>query len=178
MTAGKTTKTARKPKAKAPAKPVKSAGRPSRFTQKIADEICARLSKGEPLAEICRDDHMPAVRTVSDWRKAREGFSADFARAREEGFDQIATDCLRIADDTDNDTLFTENGDRPNTEWISRSKLRIETRLKLLAKWDPKRYGDKVDINHGGQDGNPIKSETSVTVSAEEAYKRLIDGST
>ena len=141
-----------------PAKP----GRPSAFAQEIADEICRRLSQGEPLAQICRDEHMPAVRTVSDWKKARESFSADFAHAREDGFDQIAAECLDIADETAFDTIITDTGDKPNTEWISRSKLRIETRLKLLAKWDPKRYGDKVDLNHGGQDGNPVNMNWSI----------------
>lgn len=144
------------------AAPARSPGRPSTFTQEIADEICARLATGETLADICRDDHMPAVRTVSHWKEASEAFKADFACAREEGYDRIASDCLRIADDTDNDTLITEHGDRPNTEWISRSKLRIETRLKLLAKWDPKRYGDKVDVNHGGQDGNPVSMNWAI----------------
>jgi hypothetical protein len=152
MTEAKAKKT-RKPAAPAEAK---APGRPSTFTQEIADEIIARLAKGEPLAQICRDEHMPASRTVSDWKAAHESFSADFVRAREEGFDQIAADCLDIADETTFDTIIGENGDRANTEWISRSKLRIETRLKLLAKWDPKRYGDKVDVNHGGQDGNPV----------------------
>lgn len=122
-------------------------GRPSTYTQEAADEICRRLALGEPLAQICRDDHMPAVRTVSKWKEAHETFCADFARAREEGFDVIAADCLDIADETSRDTVETESGDRPNTEWISRSKLRIETRLKLLAKWDPKRYGDRQAID-------------------------------
>ena len=90
------------------------------------------------------------MRTVSDWKAANEAFSADFARAREEGFDAIAADCLNIADETSQDTLYGENGERANTEWISRSKLRIETRLKLLAKWDPKRYGDKVQTELSG----------------------------
>lgn len=175
MSEEKPAKTPRKTAAKARAKPL---GRPSKYTKKIADAICARLAKGEPLAQICRDEAMPAVRTVSDWKKANEAFAAEFARAREEGFDQIAAECLDIADDTTNDTVIGERGGAfANTEWISRSKLRIETRLKLLAKWDPKRYGDKVDINHGGQEGNPIKSESTVKLSAEEAYKRLIDGS-
>ena len=152
-------------------------GRPSTFTQEIADEICERLAKGEPLAHICRDERMPAVRTVSDWKKAHEAFSADFARARDEGFDQIAADCLDIADDGTSDTYMDNEGnERTDTEVIQRSKLRIETRLKLLAKWDPKRYGDKVDINHGGQDGNPIKTESTVTLSAEEAYKKMLGG--
>lgn len=138
------------------AAPARSPGRPSTFTQEIADEICRRLAQGEPLAQICRDDHMPAVRTVSHWKEASEAFKADFACAREEGFDQIASDCLDIADETSNDTLFTEHGDRPNTEWISRSKLRIETRLKLLAKWDPKRYGDKITQEHTNPDGSGL----------------------
>jgi hypothetical protein len=151
----------RKTAAPAEAKPL---GRPSSFTQEAADEICQRLGKGEPLAQICRDEHMPAVRTVSHWKDASETFKADFVRAREEGFDALAAQCLDIADETDNDTLHTEHGDRPNTEWISRSKLRIETRLKLLAKWDPKRYGDKLDLNHGGQGDNPVNMNWTIEV--------------
>lgn len=138
--------------------------RQSDFTQATADAICARLSKGEPLAHICRDEDMPAVRTVSDWKRVREGFSADFARAREEGFDAIAADCLAIADETSLDTLCTEHGDRPNTEWISRSKLKIETRLKLLAKWDPKRYGDKITQEHTGVNGANLLEGITITV--------------
>lgn len=99
---------------------------------------------------------MPAWRTVYDWKDAHAEFAARIAHAREAGHDAIASDCMDIADDISKDTLYGENGERANTEWISRSKLRIETRLKLLAKWDPKRYGDKMDVNHGGQDGNPV----------------------
>lgn len=36
-------------------------------------------------------------------------------------------------------------------DMIEHRKLRIETRLKLLAKWNPKKYGDKLDLNHGGE---------------------------
>ncbi len=125
--------------------------RPSQFTQEIADEICDRISKGEPLAAICRDEHMPSDRTVRNWQKSNEAFSSAIAGARETGFDVIAAECLDIADETGRDTIYGKEGEeRPNTEWISRSKLRIETRLKLLAKWDPKRYGDKLDLNHSG----------------------------
>ncbi len=132
-------------------------GRPSTFSKEAVDEICQRLGKGEPLAVICRDEHMPSVSTVSNWKRDSADFSAAFARAREEGFDQIAADCLDIADETSQDTLSTENGDRPNTEWLARSKLRIETRLKLLAKWDPKRYGDKVQTEHSGEVGLTVE---------------------
>lgn len=125
-------------------------GRKTTFDQGVADEICARLSEGIPLAEICRAEGMPPVRTVSGWKEAHPAFAADFARAREEGFDAIAADCLRIADDTARDTKIVGVDDQTrevaDTEWISRSKLRVETRLKLLAKWDPKRYGEKMVV--------------------------------
>jgi hypothetical protein len=132
-------------------KKVSKAGQPSKYTPEIIEEICERLSKGEPMAVICRDKHMPAYRTVKDWMDEQsergEQISAAIARAREEGFDAIALECLTIADDNCNDTIYTEKGEIPNKEWILRSKLRVETRLKLLAKWDPKRYGDKLEVN-------------------------------
>lgn len=129
-------------------------GRLPTYSETTADMICERLSKGEPLAQICRDEDMPGLRTVYDWRDGNEQFAARIARARDAGFDQIAMDALHIADESEHDTIRTESGDRPNSEWISRSKLRVETRLKLLAKWDPKRYGDRQLI--GSDPENPL----------------------
>lgn len=129
-------------------------GRPSDFTQAIADEICERLSKGEPLAQICRDDHMPTDRTVRNWQAADTAFSSAIACARETGFDAIAVECLEIADDKSGDVKVVGSEENPvevcNTEFVQRAKLRIDTRLKLLAKWDPKRYGDRVAVDHAG----------------------------
>ena len=144
-------KTARKAATKKIAKP---AGRPSKYSEALAREICARLSKGEPLAKICRDLHMPEVRTVSDWRRDHAGFSADIARAREDGADALAAECLEIADTPLLGTIKTskEWGVEVKTEdMLGHRKLQIETRLKLLAKWFPQKYGDKIDVNHGGQ---------------------------
>lgn len=127
-------------------------GRPSKFTDALAREICDRLGKGEPLAAICRDQRMPNVRTVSNWTQDKPEFAASYACAREEGFDAIAIDCLYIADDNSKDRRVIEkNGQKfeiMDNDVIRRAKLRIETRLKLLAKWDPKRYGEKIDVNN------------------------------
>jgi hypothetical protein len=124
---------------------------PSTYTDELAAEICDRLSAGEPLAVICRDEHMPARRTVSDWRRAHPEFGAAFLEARDEGYDSIAQDCLEIADDGRRDYARDEDGHEVvDHDHIQRAKLRVETRLKLLAKWDPRRYGDKVAIEHSG----------------------------
>jgi len=126
-------------------------GRPTLKTPEVVEAICARLSEGEPLAQICRSEGMPATRTVREWIELDANVSAAIARAREDGFDQIALDALDIADDRSRDTIERGDGsETANTEWISRSRLRVETRLKLLAKWDPKRYGDKIQQEHSG----------------------------
>ena len=140
-------------------------GRPSSYSEELAAEICQRISKGETLASICRDAHMPEVRTVSDWKRAHPTFSADFACARELGFDAIADECMAIADEVSRDTISTDHGERPDSEWIARSRLRVETRLKLLAKWCPKKYGEKLEVE---QNGN---LEISVTIRGEPLCK-------
>lgn len=114
------------------------------FDQAKADEVCERLSEGEPLAQICRSEGMPKVRTVYDWRDENPSFAAGFARAREVGYDIIAQDCADIADDGSRDYIAGEDRMVVDHDHIQRSKLRVDTRLKLLAKWDPKRYGDRI----------------------------------
>lgn len=138
----------------AAAKPI---GRPSLYTLKIMQEIVDRLSKGEPMAQICRDDWMPAVRTVHDWMDSRPEVSASIARARDEGFDAIAADCLSIANTPVEGEETTVKADGSievkRGDMLGHRKLQIETRLKLLAKWDPKRYGEKIETTHKGNLG-------------------------
>lgn len=129
-------------------------GRKSTYDPKVAAAICERLSKGEPLAHICRDPGMPAVRTVSDWKAEHESFAANFARARDDGFDAIAAECLAIANTPveGRRTVVKPDGTETTTEdMLGHRKLQIETRLKLLAKWDPRRYGEKIELEHLGQ---------------------------
>lgn len=141
-------------------------GRPSLYDDSIVQAICHRLGEGEPMAEICRSEGMPAYRTVKDWMdedsERGRNVAAAIARAREAGFDVIAAQCLKIAEDGSNDYMARlnaegqETGVMFNAEHVQRSKLRIETRLKLLAKWDPKRYGEKVTQEVTGADGAPL----------------------
>lgn len=139
----------------------------STYTEEVAERICERVGEGEPLRQVCRDEGFPSWRTVYRWIEEQPEFASRFAHARARGFDAIAEDCLDIADETAHDSVATEQGERPNTEWISRSKLRVETRLKLLAKWDPKRYGEKLALG-GADDLPPIK-----TVSDEQLAARI-----
>jgi hypothetical protein len=152
----------------------------SKYTVEIAREICRQLAEGVSLREICRQDGMPEWRTIYDWMVKDDaavaagggaGLSASIARAREIGYDAIAEDCLRIADDASNDWMETEHGPRLNAEHVQRSKLRIETRLKLLAKWNPKKYGERVQV--AGDADAPLKVEAEVN--AEKLLKTILE---
>lgn len=138
-------------------------GRHSTFTQEVGEQICLRLSNGEPLRQICRDDGMPSWSTVYNWIDDNPSFAALFACARARGEDSIAAECMEIADDARNDYMDKLNaegevvGQQLNAEHVQRSKLRIETRLKLLAKWNPKKYGDRTVL--AGDPDAPIASQ-------------------
>lgn len=125
-------------------------GRPSIRTETITRAIVDRLTAGEPLAVILRDDGMPSPSTWYRWCEEDATLSGEVARAREHGADAIAADCLKIADDGSHDFIPGKDGPVLDSEHVQRSKLRIETRLKLLRCWDPKRYGDKLEVDNKG----------------------------
>lgn len=133
-----------------------SPGRPSLYTQEIADEICTRLAAGESLNSICKSDHLPGESTVRWWViEDRHGFSARYTQARDIGLDVMADECIQIADDGQNDTYVTAEG-QPRTDFdvIQRSKLRVDTRRWYLSKLAPKRYGDRIAQEITNPDGS------------------------
>lgn len=123
--------------------------------------ICARLATGEPMTQICRDSGMPDPATVWRWTEDDKALAQSIARARAAGFDAIAEDTLAIAEGRN---PVKVEGDVP----AQRDKLRIHTRMQLLAKWDPKRYGDNVQVRHANAEGD---GDASVTVKSA-----LLDG--
>lgn len=133
----------------------KKRGRPSKFSEKVATEICKRLSGGETLRSICRDDDMPHWNTVYDWMQADPTFFGRIARARELGHDAISEEALEIANTPVIGEEIEESADGKKVkkaDMLGHRKLQIWTRLQLLAKWNPQKYGDKqtIDMNLTG----------------------------
>lgn len=123
-------------------------------TPAVCAEIVERLSQGEPLRQICRDEHMPGWVTVYNWINDDPAFAERIARARELGFDAIAEEALEIANTTvEGETRkITEDGVEVTVaDMLGHRKLQIETRLKLLAKWSPKKYGERTQHEHSGK---------------------------
>lgn len=128
-------------------------GRPTSYTAEIAAEVCARLADGETLRQICRSEHIPAATTVRQWvLDDREGFSVQYARARDLCLEAWADEITEISDDGSNDWIEreTEAGRMTtsyNGDHVQRSRLRTDSRKWLLSKLKPERYGDKLELN-------------------------------
>ena len=122
----------------------------SKKTPEVIERLLTGIADGQTLRALCREEGMPNWRTVYDWIEADAELAARFERAREIGFDAIAEDILN---NVDNVVAIGEH--------IQRSKLQVETRLKLLAKWHPKKYGDKQTHEIGNKDGETLKIESN-----------------
>jgi hypothetical protein len=153
-------------------------GRPTLANDERKNKILDGISKGTPLTVICREIGI-ADSTVRDWMGNDEIFSRDIASARILGFDAIAMEALRIADTPLEGIEHTDTPDGPRikrADMLGHRKLQVETRLKLLAKWDPKRYGDMVRQEISGPDGAPIAQATvSLSPEQEGSLKDLVE---
>ena len=139
----------------------KKIGRPTKWTQEIEDDICARLSRGEPLRAICRTEGYPEWVTVYNWMESREGFSERVALARENGVEAIAQDTLAMIDAEPRYIEDAKGGTRIDAGYVQWLKLRTEQRMKLLACWSPNRYGNRVQV--AGDKDNPLQMNIQAT---------------
>ena len=136
---------------------------PSKFTQPLANEIVKRLSDGEPLEVILRSDKkFPSSTTFRAWAAARPELASAIAQARLEGFDAIARTARETA-----------RGRGDSTKDIQRDKLIVETDLKLLAKWDPKRYGDRINVDGIEPSTINLTVNASTLPAMQAGYKQL-----
>jgi len=136
-------------------------GRPTKYTEALVDEICTRVSNGTPLREICREEGKPTWSTFYDWLRKDKELSARFAQARELGTDAIAEDLLGELYE-EPERILSEGGNRIDQGYVSLVKARADIKLKLLAKWNPRRYGDR-QILAGDKDA-PLEFKHSGTL--------------
>lgn len=123
-------------------------GRPTDYNEELATKICSRISSGQSLRSVCRDDDMPAASSVFLWLTKYPRFTEQYAKATEERAAQMFEDMLDISDDVE-----------PEPSQVAKARLRVDTRKWALARMNPKKYGDKVTNEHVGPDGGPVKVE-------------------
>lgn len=138
---------------------------PSKRKPEVVEEILRRLSDGEPLAAICRsDEKFPHPTVWLRWVDADEELAIAYAHARDVGADAIAEQALEIIDAepervVEYDDKGKEVAKRIDSAAVAWARNRADLRLKLLAKWNPKKYGDKQTTELTGADGGAVQVE-------------------
>lgn len=132
------------PKAKTTVQAKKPAGRPSDYTEALAEEICARLCTGESLSSVCRSEGMPTKPTVLRWLARHDLFQTQYREAKVQATEAVAEEIFDIIDEV---PPMKADGsiDSGAVAW---AKNRADARKWYLSKIAPKKYGDKIQTEH------------------------------
>ena len=114
----------------------------------IMEEVLFWISSGNTLRSYCRQKGKPAFTTIYNWLNKDKEFNERFVRAREVGSDMIADSIMEIM----NERPEMIEGDNPRIDpaWVALQKAKSDVALKLLSKWFPQRYGDRVGVEAKG----------------------------
>jgi len=139
-------------------------GRPKKYSQALAARICLAVSTStDSLELICKKNpDFPCAGTIYAWRLEYYNFSEMYVDAKRIQAELYIEEIIAISDNTSKDTLIAENGKETcNSEWIARSRLRVDTRKWIACKLVPRLYGDKVE------------HKQTIVVKHEDALKEL-----
>lgn len=115
-------------------------GRPTSYTKKLGEEICAALSMGWSLRQIDEHPDFPSKCTILAWvlDEDKKDFADLYARAQQVKVLALVDEIIDIAD----------NHEGYESQ---KARIRIDTRKFLAAKIVPKIYGEKLDITSDGK---------------------------
>ena len=120
--------------------------------RQILDKVYAAMCCGISVRAFLRENKLVDRATFKDWVKENEEERAQYARAQECYYEEIADETLDIADDSTFDTKIGNDGSESlNSEFVQRSKLRVGVRQWILERRDL-RYGAKLDVTTNGKD--------------------------
>jgi hypothetical protein len=134
-----------------PTKPKGKGGRPSTYSQEIAQRICEHIATGGYATNLKRFG-LPAETTVNEWQNKIPEFAAAYARARERRAEVFADQIIEIAD---------------TCEDPQKGRLQVEARKWVASKLLPRVYGEnqRVEVQH-------TISETAARVLADLAQRQ------
>jgi len=119
--------------------------------EEIIKKVLSSIESGLSLRKAILELNIVSRDTFNEWLKEDKNISDQYARACEQRADTIFEEILDIADETSKDTIYTDKGEIPNSEWMQRSRLRVDARKWMLGKMNPKKYGDKIQTEHSGE---------------------------
>ncbi|MBO6549109.1 MAG: hypothetical protein JJ964_05760 [Rhizobiales bacterium] len=130
-------------------------GRPTDYTEEVAEEICEHIAEGKSLNSWINEDskNRPNRSTIYRWLDKSEDFRNKYIRAKDMSADYHAENILDVAE---------RNDLNPNDK-----RVRIDAMKWVASKLKPKSYGDRVAHEHTDGEGNSLTPIINVTIGTE-----------
>lgn len=109
-------------------------GPSSKFSDDQIEEMLERMALGEAICHIEREPGMPSANSMERWEAAGDELGGRITQARARGMDYIAAQAVKNAKAAEDPAL---------------GRLAFDADRWYLSKLAPKRYGDKLDVEHG-----------------------------
>lgn len=131
-------------------------GRKKKYTPELVRRLLSALASGRTLVSICEElDVSPD--TVYWWCSEHPDFAKDFARARDFGDDILEEEVLEIVDaeHISEEQIIEKTGKRMTIKKrrfdnVARSRLRMEARLKIVARRKGGQQNRRIEIEDDG----------------------------
>jgi hypothetical protein len=153
----------------------RAVGSPTKRPKKLrtpenAERICERLARGRTLRQIARELRIESASSITDWVRGDSEFAAQYARARDAGYERMADEIIEISDA---DCTFEG---RPDNALVQQARLRSDNRKWFLSKVLPKRFGDKVTQEITGDPNAPLLTRIELVAVQPRSQRPSDDG--
>jgi Bacteriophage Sf6, terminase small subunit-like len=145
----------------------KKIGRPTKYSEKLAEEICYQITTGISLTKICEPSSMPTKATVYNWLRKYEDFLNLYTLARQfqaETFIDDSMDVTRILSDSIQQLEGKGKDDEIKNERLLGLRgvaqavgVIVKNNTILMEKLAPKKFTIAY-LRHGDPDGNPLET--------------------
>ena len=142
---------------------------PTKKAPSCLDEIFQRISSGESLTHICKDEHMPNYRTVWDWIYKDPEVRERYESAKKSQMEFFTEQILDIADESETDIMlaYDKSGRRlpmVNYENIKRSELRVKARMWMMERIKASKYNEKVIADASAAERGQVSGPVQATI--------------
>ena len=146
---------------------VNKGGRPSLFSEELAERIAERLASGQTFKQITDDPAMPSLRTVMRWAREKEGFGKMLLNARDAQVETLVG-------------IMWEEALKADDNTVQSARLRVNVVQWLLSRYAPKQFSERV-IAELAKLPEPVKQKEPdidpnlLSYEERELYLQLVD---
>lgn len=127
----------------------------------IKDSICTDIACGHSLTKILDgDEALPSYKTIMLWLQDDSVFLQNYREAQEFRSEIHNDQLIDLADEKPGSYRDVNGEVHVDSGWVSYQKNRIDARKWHMSKMNPKKYGDKVNVEATGKDGAPLNPPT------------------